>query len=52
METGELVMLPQIVSGLVVEELSDYVIVDSKKLGFKLKWDGFDSVDIEVSIIL
>lgn len=49
MKTGELVALPNTISGLVVEEEAHYTTVASEKLGFKLKWDGFDSVDIEVS---
>ena len=50
METDQLVTLPSIVSGLVVEKLAHYVFVESKKLGFRLQWEGYDYIHLEVNL--
>ena len=47
--TDTLVVAPAIVHGLVIEDIAHYIFVESKRLGFKLQWDGHDYLYLEVS---
>ena len=46
--TEALVIAPASANGLVVEQIADFTFVESRKLGFKLQWDGYSYLTLEV----
>lgn len=48
MVLSQTVTLPAFVEDLLIEEISDYVFVESRKLGFRLRWDTYDDIYLEV----
>lgn len=51
MISEQTVSVPSVTRDLVVEQLSHYIVVESRQLGFRLQWDEFDYINLEVGYL-